>query len=91
MAEKALRAIRSCVEAQELLARLALEDNDDAKAVTKCQEGAQDVDPIRVQAKAILATIDWLADKGKEPTTARDPKIRPNADTRKRYAALSSC
>ena len=50
------------MEAQELLARLALEDNENAKAAEEAKK-ALAIDPNSVRAKAILASIDWLADK----------------------------
>ena len=58
------------MEAQELLARLALEDNNNAKAVEEANKALAHRRRTPSQAKAILATIDWLADK-KE--TAWDP------------------
>jgi Tfp pilus assembly protein PilF len=69
-ARKALSIDPKLVEAQELLARLALEDNDNAKAAEEAQKALR-IDPNSVQAKAVLASLDWLADK-KE--TAWDPR-----------------
>ena len=69
LAHKALTLDPKLVEAQELLARLALEDNDDAKAAEEAHK-ALGMDGKSVQAKAILASLDLLADK-KE--TAWDP------------------
>jgi len=54
------------VEAQELLARLALEDDNKAKAEAEAKR-ALALDSNSVQAKAILATLDWLADKKESP------------------------
>jgi tetratricopeptide (TPR) repeat protein len=68
-AHKALAADPHLLEAQELLARLALEDSDPKKADEEAHR-ALAVSPNSVQAKAILATIDWLNDK---PETAWDP------------------
>jgi len=62
LAKKALAADPKLVEAQELLAYLALEDNDNKKAAEEAQK-ALALDANSVQAKAILASIDWLADK----------------------------
>ena len=59
------------VEAQELVARLTLEDNDNPKAIEEANK-ALTLDPNSVQAKAILASIDWLADK-------KDPHWDPHA------------
>jgi len=68
-AHKALAADPHLLEAQELLARLALEDNDPKKADEEAHR-ALAMSPNAVQARAILATIDWLNDK---PETAWDP------------------
>ena len=62
LAKKALAADPKLVEAQELLAYLALEDNDNKKAAEEAQK-ALALDANSVQAKAILASIDWLSDK----------------------------
>lgn len=61
-AHKALEADPRMLPAQELLARLALEDNDPAKAAAEAHK-ALDMSPKAVQAIAILATLDWLNDK----------------------------
>ena len=66
LARKALSLDPKLVEAQELLARLALEDNDNAKAAEEAHK-ALAMDANSVQAKAVLASMDWLADK-KETT-----------------------
>jgi cellulose synthase operon protein C len=68
-AHKALAADPKLLEAQELLARLALEDSDPKTAAEEAHR-ALAMSPNAVQAKAILATIDWLNDK---PETAWDP------------------
>ena len=73
LAHKALDADPKLLEAQELLARLALEDNNPSKASAEAHK-ALEIDPNSVQGKAILATIDWLADKKEtqwDPHTAR--------------------
>jgi cellulose synthase operon protein C len=62
LARKALSYDPKLVEAQALLAQLALEDNDDAKAAAEAQKALK-LDANSVQAKAILASIDFLADK----------------------------
>ena len=61
-ARQALEADPHLLEAQELLARLALEDNDPAKAAAEAHK-ALNMSANAVQAKAILTTIDWLNDK----------------------------
>ncbi len=62
LAHMALKSDPKLLEAQELLARLALEDNNDARARDEAHK-ALEMDPNSVQGKAILATMDWLADK----------------------------
>ena len=66
LAQKALEGDPKLVEAQELLARMALEDNDNAKAIEEAHK-ALAIDSNSVEGRAILATIDWLNDK-KETT-----------------------
>ena len=62
LAEKAIAADPKYVEGYELLARLALEDNNNAKCIELAKK-ALDIDPHAVQARALLAVLDWLADK----------------------------
>ncbi len=62
LAHMALKSDPHLVEAQELLARLALEDNNDALARDEAHK-ALEMDANSVQGKAVLATMDWLADK----------------------------
>ena len=66
LAHKALEADPKLLEAQELLARLALEDNNNTKAAEEAHK-ALAIDANSVQGKAILASIDWLADKKETP------------------------
>ncbi len=73
LAAEALKNDPKLVEAQELLARLALEDNDNAKAAAEARKALQ-LDPDSVQAKAILASIDWLDDKKDTPWDPRDAR-----------------
>jgi tetratricopeptide (TPR) repeat protein len=70
LAHKALEFDPHLLEAQELLARLALEDNDPEKAAEEAHR-ALTMSPNAVQAKAILATIDWLNDKKDTPWDPR--------------------
>jgi cellulose synthase operon protein C len=72
-AAEALKSDPHLVEAQELLARLALEDNNDTRARDEAHK-ALDMDPNSVQAKAILATMDWLADKKDSPWDPHDAR-----------------
>lgn len=77
LAHKALEADPKLLEAQELLARLALEDNNPSKATDEAKR-AIEMDPNSVQGKAVLATIDLLADKKDsswDPHTARGYEI----------------
>jgi tetratricopeptide (TPR) repeat protein len=69
------------VAAQELLARLALEDNNNAKAEEEAKK-ALAIDANAVQAKAILATIDWLAGK---KDTQWDPHTAAGYETAGRF------
>jgi cellulose synthase operon protein C len=66
LAKKALELDPKLVEAQELLARIALEDNDNPKAIDEARK-ALAINPNSVEARAILATIDWLSDKKDTP------------------------
>ena len=84
LAHKALAADPHLLEAQELLARMALEDNNPAKAAEEAHK-ALDMSPQSSQAKAILATIDWLADK----TTNWDPRDGPAYETAGRIFVLN--
>jgi len=61
-AHRALEADPHLVAAQELLARLALEDNDPERAAEEAHK-ALSMSAQAIQAKAILATIDWLNDR----------------------------
>jgi tetratricopeptide (TPR) repeat protein len=70
-AQRALEADPHMVAARELLARLALEDNDPAKATEEAHK-ALDMSANATQAKAILATIDWLNDKSATPWDPHD-------------------
>jgi len=62
LAKKALEGDPKLVGAQELLARMALEDNNNEKATEEAKK-ALAIDAHSVEARAILATIDWLNDK----------------------------
>ncbi|MEO8027068.1 MAG: tetratricopeptide repeat protein [Bryobacteraceae bacterium] len=61
-AEQALKADPKLVEAQELLARLALEDSKPDKAADEAQKALK-ISPEALDAMAVLASIDWLNDK----------------------------
>jgi tetratricopeptide (TPR) repeat protein len=85
LARKALSIDPKLVEAQELLARLALEDNNNQRAVEEAKK-ALAIDANSVQAKAVLATIDWLADKKESPW---DPKAAVGYETVGRFFVLN--
>ena len=73
LAAEALKDDPKLTEAQELLARLSLEDGDIAKAAAEARKALQ-LDPNSVQGKAILASIDWLADKKDSPWDPKDAR-----------------
>jgi tetratricopeptide (TPR) repeat protein len=77
LARKALAADPKLVEAQELLARIALEDNDNPKALEEAKK-ALAIDAKSVEGRAILATIDWLSDK---KDTSWDPHAAKGYET----------
>jgi tetratricopeptide (TPR) repeat protein len=73
LARKALDADPKLVEAQELLARLALEDDNRTRASEEAHK-ALALDANSAAGKAVLASIDWLADKKEtqwDPNDAR--------------------
>jgi tetratricopeptide (TPR) repeat protein len=76
MAEKALKADPKLVEAQELLARVALEDNNPKKAVEEADKAIA-MSPEAHDALAIRATVDWMDDKTTSPWMDRILKINP--------------
>ena len=73
LARKALSIDPKLLEAQELLARLALEDNDNPKAAEEAQKALR-IDANSVQAKAVLASMDWLSDKKESAWDPRDAR-----------------
>ena len=85
LAKKALEADPKLVEAQELLARIALEDNDNAKAIEEARK-AMAIDANSVQGRAILATIDWLSDKKDSPW---DPHTAKGYETAGHFFVLN--
>ena len=85
LARKALESDPKLTEAQELLARLALEDNDNPKATEEAKK-ALAMNANAVQGKAILATIDLLADKKDSPW---DPHTGKGYETIARFFVLN--
>lgn len=76
LARSALTSDPKLFEAQELLARLALEDNNPAKAIEEADKALK-ISPQALDAMAIRATIDWLADKTDTPWIGRILAIDP--------------
>jgi tetratricopeptide (TPR) repeat protein len=76
LAEKALAADPKLVEAHELLARLALEDNNPKRAVEQADK-ALAISPQALDAMAVRASIDGLADKADSPWMARALAVNP--------------
>jgi tetratricopeptide (TPR) repeat protein len=66
LAHKALEADPKLLEAQELLARLALEDSNEKLAGEEADKAIQ-MSPKALDAMAIHASIDWLHDKPDTP------------------------
>lgn len=76
LAERALKSDPKLVEARELIARMALEDNNPEKAAAEAKK-ALEMSPEALDAMAILATIDWLNDKQTSEWTERIFRINP--------------
>lgn len=70
VAQQALAADPKLIEARVLLARLALEDNDPQRAEQEADK-ALEISPHALDAMAIRATIDWLADRSDNPWIGR--------------------
>jgi Flp pilus assembly protein TadD len=66
LAEQALDSDPKLYEAHELLARVALEDNNEPKAREEANKAIA-ISPEALNAMAILATADWLDDKPSAP------------------------
>ncbi len=75
-AEKALKADPKLVGAQELLARLALEDNNPKKAAEEADKALQ-LSPEALDAMAVHAAIAYLDDHDGSPWIAKISKINP--------------
>lgn len=76
LAEKAAEADPKQAAPHELLAFLALEDNDSEKAAKEADK-ALAISPEALDAMAIHSTIDWLDDKTNSPWPDRIWKINP--------------
>ncbi len=75
-ARRALEIDPKAYEAQEVLARVALEDNNDVKAAEEAKK-AVDISPEALDAMAMLFTIDRLHDKKDSPWLAKILKVNP--------------
>ncbi len=85
LAQRAIESDPKYVEAYELMARLSLEDNNNAKAEDWAKK-ALAIDSNAEQARAILAVMDWLADK-KE--TSWDPHAAKGYETAGHFFMLN--
>jgi tetratricopeptide (TPR) repeat protein len=77
LAQQALKSDPKLVEAQELLARVALEDNNPEKAASEANK-ALAISPEALDAMSVLAAIDWLNDKKTTPWLDRILQINPH-------------
>ena len=75
-ARAALKSDPQLLEAQELLARLALEESETERAIDEADKALQ-MSGRALDAMAVRATIDWLADKSSTPWIERILKINP--------------
>lgn len=77
LANQALKLDPKMAEADELLARMALEDNDPKLAAEQAQKALQISDE-SLDAMAVLASMDWLKDeKTQSPWMERILKVNP--------------
>jgi tetratricopeptide (TPR) repeat protein len=76
LARLALTSDPKLVEAQELLARLALEDNQPTKAIEEADKALK-ISPDALGAMSIRATIDWMNDMAETPWIGRIFAINP--------------
>ncbi len=77
LANEALKHDPKLVSAHELLAYLALEDNDPKKAADEAQK-ALGISEEALDGLAVLASIDWLQDKAHSEWMDRILKINPH-------------
>lgn len=75
-AQKAIESDAQLLEAQELLAYLALEDTDSDKAIKEADKAIA-MSPEALNALAIRATIDFLNDKSSSEWMDRILKVNP--------------
>src|SRR6266508_3479794 len=91
-ANMALAADPKLLEAQELLARLALEDSNPSQAAQEADKALK-MSADALDAMAIHATIDWLADKPDTPWIGRilehNPKYGQAYETAGHFMVLN--
>jgi tetratricopeptide (TPR) repeat protein len=75
-AKRALAVDPKAYQAEEVLARVALEDNNDGKAAEEAKK-AVEMSPEALDAMAILFTIDRLNDKKDSPWLGKILKVNP--------------
>jgi len=76
-AKHALELDPKAHEAEEVLARVALEDNNNAKAREEARKAVA-MSPEALDAMAILATIDWLDDEKGSPWLEKILQVNPH-------------
>ena len=76
LAKKALEKDPKLTEAQELLAKLALEDGDEKKAIEEADKALK-LSPEALDAMAVRASIDLLHDRNDSEWLGRIYKINP--------------
>ena len=76
LAKRAAELDPKNAEPHEILAYVALEDNEPERAAKEANKGLE-INPESLDSMAILATIDWLDDKQQTPWMDRILKINP--------------
>jgi len=76
LAQRALDLDPQLVQAQELLALLALEDGDEERARSEAQKALR-ISPEALDALSVLATIDWLHDHQQTPWEQKVLAVNP--------------
>lgn len=77
MAEKALEKDAKLFEAREMLARFALEEYDEKRAIEQADK-ALAISPEALNALIVRATVDWLDGKPGTEWIGRIEKVNPN-------------
>lgn len=77
LAEKALEKDPKLFEAREMLARFALEEYDEKRAIEQADK-ALAISPEALDALVVRATVEWLNEKPGTDWVARLEKINPN-------------